>query len=39
MTWGVWITSDKHWKSKKLKFDEFLFKKYIPSAKTLYTDD
>ena len=26
-------------KSKKLKHDEILSKKYIPSAKTLYTED
>ena len=38
--WGIWIISDKHWKSKKLKFNGLhLSKKYIPSAKTLYTKD
>ena len=39
ITWGSWTTSDKQWKSKKLKFDGLLSKKYIPSAKTLYSED
>ena len=37
--WGIWITSDKQWKSKKWKFNGLhLPKKYIPSAET-YTED
>ena len=37
---GIWIHSDKQWKSKKLKFNGMhLSKNYIPSAKTLYTED
>ena len=36
---GTWPTSDKQWKSKKLKFDGLFSKTYIPSAKTLYTVD
>ena len=38
--WGTWITSDKQWKAEKLKSNGLLLsKKYIPSAKTLYTED
>ena len=38
--WRIWITSGKQRKSEKSKFIGLhLFKKYIPSAKTLYTED
>ena len=38
--WGTWITSGRQWKSEKVKFNGLhLPKKYIPSAKTLYTED
>ena len=37
--WGIWITSDKQWKPKKLNVNGLhLSKKYIPTAKT-YTED
>ena len=37
--WGIWITSNKQWKAKKLKFNGLhLSKNYIPSPKTLFTD-
>ena len=38
--WGTWITSGRQWKSEKVKFNGLhLSKKYIPSAKILYTED
>ena len=46
ITWGIWTTSDKQWKVQKVEIwwatfvqKTYLSKKYIPSAKTLYTDD
>ena len=45
ITWGIWATSEKQWKVQKVEiwwttfFQKiYLFKKYIPSAKT-YTED
>ena len=38
--WGIWITSDKQWKLEKVKFNGLnMSKKYVPSAKALYTED
>ena len=38
--WGIWITSDKQWKVRKVEIHGLhLSKKYIPSARTLYTED
>ena len=46
VTWGIWTTSDKQWKVQKAEIwwatfvqKIHLSKKYIPSAKTLYTED
>ena len=37
---GIWITSDKQWKVQKVEIQwATLSKNYIPSAKTLYTED
>ena len=45
ITWGIWTTSDKQWKVQKVEIWWATFiqkihlpKKYIPSAKTLYTE-
>ena len=45
ITWGIWTTSDKQWKVQKVEIWRATFiqkihlpKKYIPSAKTLYTE-
>ena len=41
ITWGIWATLDKQWKAQKVEiiWAILLFKKYIPSAKTLYTEN
>ena len=40
ITWGIWTTLDKQWKVQKVEIRWAIFsKKYIPSAKTLYTED
>ena len=38
--WGIWITSDKQCKVQKVEIQWATFvQKYIPSAKSLYTED
>ena len=38
--WGIWATSYKQCKVQKFEIQWVTFaKKYIPSAKTLYTED
>ena len=38
--WGIWKTSDNQWKVLKVEIQWATFvQKYIPSAKTLYTED
>ena len=46
ITWGIWKTSDKQWKVQNAEIWWVTFvqkirlsKKYIPSAKRLYTED
>ena len=41
ITWGIWATSDKQWKFKKIEIRcvTFIEKIKIPSAKTLHTED
>ena len=38
ITWGIWTTWDQQWKVQKVEIYT-LYKIYIPSAKTLYTED
>ena len=39
ISWIIWATSDKQWKVQKVEISWSFSKKYIPSAKILYTED
>ena len=39
ITWIIWATSDKQWKIQKVEIWWYFSKKYILSAKILYTED
>ena len=39
ITWIIWATSDKQWKVQKVEIWWYFSKKYILSAKILYTED